>query len=361
MKKRTAKRLKKTAAALVCCGLCVATGMLGSLAIAKMPQINGKTAYANGFVYLQDDSDSIKIDRLDESFFAPGDLKTGGSTNKYFKYNQKAKDWIMPGGSKDGSVSLTNYGSKAVPVYVYAKSSDASAFAAFKSANSDMDYSAAQFKYLSDLLVSDENKLKLNIYQSTKSGEKLVYSGSVDGKGSADSEANNKVQANRNKANNMDGFGNAIFLGYLYPDMDAKYPDEDEWSFDIDGYDSSYEPQSTSFRFELTASKDLKSYLEGEELANYPANRATVDHGYAGSIALIDWVFVIPPEEIKAPNFPTPDPTTTTTTKKPTPVVPGTGDASIPYAAASAACGISALVIFFVAFGEVGKKKKEEE
>ena len=170
-----------------------------------------------------------------------------------------------------------------------------------------------------------------------------------------------KVQANRNKANKMDGFGNAIFLGYLYPDMDAKYPDEDEWSFDIDGYDSSYEPQSTSFRFELTASKDLKSYLEGEELANYPANRATVDHGYAGSIALIDWVFVIPPEEIKAPNFPTPDPTTTTTTKKPTPVVPGTGDASIPYAAASAACGISALVIFFVAFGEVGKKKKEEE
>ena len=55
------EKIKKTAAAIVCCGLCVSTGLLGSIAVTKMPEINGRTAFANGHVYLQDTTDSVEF------------------------------------------------------------------------------------------------------------------------------------------------------------------------------------------------------------------------------------------------------------------------------------------------------------
>lgn len=376
MKISRSEKIKKTAAAVVCCGLCVSTGLLGTIAVRKMPEINGKTAYSNGFVYIQDDGhDSVEFTDVDESFFAPGFvLKKDAENDGFFKYNESAQSWYMPGDYKEGTITITNNSTVILPVTLYADTTgnmrnDVSdgvpkEFVDFYNANhvegDTTDYTPAQLKYLSDLMVSDKDKLLLEIWDT--SDNSLVYSGSVNGESETDD------------TDPMNGKANAISLGMLYPDLRARYPDEDESFKSL--YDD--EPHSVTYRFRLTVGKGLQSFLKGEEKANFPANRATVDHGFAGAVAMIDWVFVIPPESWE-PVQPPPDssepvssepvssepvssepaPTTPTTKAPPAPPSPGTGEAAFPYTMGAVFCGLSALVIFFIAFGNIDKKAKD--
>lgn len=370
MKQSRTNGFIKAVAAVLSCGLCLSAGLLGAMAVKKMPTINGQTAYSNGFVYLQDSSDSLAFERIDESFFTPD----GAS---YYTYRDKAKDWLMPGGSKEGTLTLGNHGSKACTIYLYAENSSDDKFRTFYSANglnpANGDYTLGQMQYLSGLLASDENKLQLKIYRTSKDGkalspEQLVYVGSIDGKGSNYDE-NNKLITGRE--NRIDGRANAIYLGTVYPDMASKYPNATNWSFP-DLNDNVDQPKTITFRMELHAGTGIKSFLEGSEKSGFDAvrtsfsaqtgvqngilqagstltaDRAVVsgnaapaakkladDHGFAGASALFDWVFIGTSTPPTIPEDPPP---------------PRTGEASIPYAAASAACLLSAGIIFAIAF-----------
>ena len=345
----SAKKLGKAAAAVACCGLCISAGLFGTLAIRKMPEINGKTAFANGFVYLQDDGDNIQFGHVDESFFAPGNLAPGGNTSGYYKYNEQAADWLMPGGSKEGTLTVSNKGSQIVSVYLYADSTGnmrnqlmegtddvPKEFEDFYKINRttkagdtvdhSIDYTPAQLKYLSDLLCSDENKLRLEIFIDDGDGNKendvLVYSGSVNGHGSDTvtiDGSNNKMDNSHYTSTYIDPEDgeeytdegdNYIDLGMLYPDLHNTELFPDVYDSIRDMYDGSDTPQTVTYRFKLTAGKGLKSFLEGTEKSVFYrdyANRAAKDHGFAGSIAMIDWVFVTPPQSW-TPVEPPPEP-----------------------------------------------------
>ena len=88
----------------------------------------------------------------------------------------------------------------------------------------------------------------------------------------------------------------------------------------------------------------------------------TLGNDYKDSMALIDWIFAVSYwEEQTQPSDPEPEPTSPSTPTKPTPPSPGTGEEPNLYVFAAAACGISAVVIFIIAFGNTGKRKKKEE
>ncbi len=298
------EKIKKTAAAIVCCGLCVSTGLLGSIAVTKMPEINGRTAFANGHVYLQDTTDSVEFYDVDESFFAP-------DGSKFFTYKQAATEQLMPGDTRTGSITIANNANpdkvEKVTISLFAASTGQMGgqkvdgvpkeFVDFYNANQSLGYTAAQLKSLSDDLVK---KLKLTI----KQGDDLVYSGPLTG----DGDSNNKKMTQITP----------IEVGTLKPGESVKY----------------------DFTLEVPT---------------------TIDNDYANAAALIDWVFVVsdwspvqpPPSSETVSSEPEPTPS------QPAPPSPRTGDAAFPYTMGAVFCGLSALVIFFMAFGNIDKKAKE--
>lgn len=338
--------------------------MFGVIAVSKVPEINGKTAYADGHVYLQEDQvGSIYFGRMDESFFAP--------TDKYFKYNETAKDWLIPGGSKSGTLTVQNQSTIDLKMGLTASSTGekrgvftddvAQEYIDFFDENSDSFYTPNQLQYLSKKLVDE--KLLLKIYRTDQKNDegksKVVYAGMLNGTGIS--------YALSSQSKDFDDFE------YADPAND------DDWDFYIAPYlytenmeinMGTLKPNETAtFAFTLKAPVDLKSYLEGAELDGLPSSTRAAEkpnQGYSGAVAMIDWVFSVEYASERTPETPTDptstpsQPTTAPTTKAPDKHVPKTGEAAVPYTAAAVACGVSALVIYFVTFGNVGKKKKEE-
>lgn len=304
MKLSRSEKIKKSVAAVICCGLCVSTGLLGSIAVTKMPEINGRTAFANGHVYLQDTTDSVEFYDVDESFFAP-------DGSEFFTYKQAATEQLMPGDTRTGSITIANNANpgkvEKVTISLFAASTGQMGgqkvdgvpkeFVDFYNANQSLGYTAAQLKSLSDDLVK---KLKLTI----KQGDDLVYSGPLTG----DGDSNNKKMTQITP----------IEVGTLKPGESVKY----------------------DFTLEVPT---------------------TIDNDYANAAALIDWVFVVsdwspvqpPPSSETVSSEPEPTPS------QPAPPSPRTGDAAFPYTMGAVFCGLSALVIFFMAFGNIDKKAKE--
>ena len=400
----------KIVAALLCCGLCVSSAVLGSIAVQKIPQINGQTAYADGHVYWLCNTDGLNITQIDESFFAP-------NGDKFFKYNEEAKDWLMPGGVKDGSITIGN-SNDSIPATLrfYAESTG---YMRWYSANNDeppadwvpqeykdfaekngTDYNPAQLYYLSKVLVKD--KLQLKVYRvkpgSNDQKGRLIYQGKVNGEGNLynDLEYSN--------VSDPDTWYNVDIPAKENENWDFTLDDDQEKTDNMTIYLGKIKPGETvKYIFRLHAPTSLKSVIEptDPEYAGFkavsplsnsgssPVNTGAAggvspvyngagdgagsneqiinNHGYSKAVAMIDWVFlasivlpVEPPTEPSSTTTTTTQPETTTTTKA-APVVPGTGEAAIPYAVASGICGISALAIFIIAFGNTGRKKKEEE
>lgn len=305
MKLSRSEKIKKSVAAVICCGLCVSTGLVGSIAVTKMPEINGKTAFANGHVYLQDTTDSVEFYDVDESFFAP-------DGTDFFTYKQAAKEQLMPGDTRTGSITIANNANpdkvEKVTISLFAASTGQMGgktnadgipqeFVDFYNANKSLGYTPAQIKSLSDDLV---NKLTLTINK----GDDLVYSGPLTGVG----DSNNKKMTQ----------SNPIEVGTLKPGDSVKY----------------------DFTLQIPT---------------------TLDNTYANAAALIDWVFVVsdwspvqpPPSSETVSSEPEPTPS------QPAPPSPRTGDAAFPYTMGAVFCGLSALVIFFIAFGNIDKKAKD--
>lgn len=315
LKLSRSEKIKKSVAAVVCCGLCVSTGLLGSIAVTKMPEINGRTAFANGHVYLQDTTDSVEFYDVDESFFAPDDPN-------HFTYSQAATERLMPGDTRTGSIKIANNANsdkvEKVTISLFAASTGQMGgqkvdgvpkeFVDFYNANKSLGYTPAQLKSLSDDLVK---KLKLTI----KQGDDLVYSGPLTG----DGDSNNKKMTQITP----------IEVGTLKPTESVTY----------------------DFTLEVPT---------------------TIDNDYANAAALIDWVFVVSdwspvqpppsssePEPVSSEPVSSEPPPATTTQAPPAPPSPGTGEAAFPYTMGAVFCGLSALVIFFIAFGNIDKKAKE--
>ena len=399
-----------------------------------MPQINGQTPYADGHVYWFSDDGKIAISDITESFFAPND--------PHFTYNSTATDWLIPGGSKSGTLTIANQSdSKMVDVSFYAdhtgvmrwnakhanEEHDDSEFdeygflkgyipeeyAAFKSKNSTVDYSAEQLFYLSKILV--EYKLLLKVYRLSpfENGKaRLIYQGSVKGYGILDNDVSLDTTAMKFQYEKAEWYNTSV------PDME-----DEDWDILPDPNSELTENmnielgeiaagQSATFYFVLHAPTDLNSVIQEDDFeyagfmkasgvdensgSGSPNNNGSpgvspryngvapedvINHGYSNAVAMIDWIFSAsiiteqtdppptnpPPTNPPPTNPPPTNPPSTqppATTTKPAPVSPGTGEAAVPYAAASVICGISALAIFFIAFGNIdktGKKKKEEK
>ena len=392
--------IKKSIAALLCCGLCVSTGVFASIAVTKMPEINGKTPYADGHVYWICDGDDVGIEDITESFFAP-------NGNAYFKYNEKAKDWLMPGGTKSGSLTIANHSEsqKATMGFMAQNTGLARGFTEggelspdmevpqeyrdFIAQNSDVPYTPAQLYFLSRTLV--ESKLKLKVYRVKPGDENktspqvhLVYQGMVNGKGAV---TNSVLDEN--------------FRQPSWYDMTLPSEEDETWDFTVAddapegmmiGLGDVVANESVKFVFRLHAPKELKSVIQpgdpeysdfqkvsgnsggaggsgspgyGGVSPIYNGTGDAVNQGYSHAVAMIDWIFSVSfvdaPTEPSETTTTTTTPTTTTTTTKYTPPTPKTGEAAVPYVVAAGLCGFSALAIFFIAFGNIGKKRKEEE
>ena len=437
-------KLKKSVAALLCCGLCISSGVFGAMAVKKMPEINGQTPYADGHVYWLCNTSTLEITEIDESFFTPNATPVN---NKHFNYNEEAKDWLIPGGSKSGSITIGNNAASQEAtlsfcamttglirwqasmsdeeLQAYMENHDESDFAEnglpkdylpqeyidYADANPS-DYTPAQLFYLSNVLVKD--KLQLKVYRvmpgTNDQKGRLIFRGYVNGRGNDYNDIRDD-----NFTDNPSEWYNTVIPAEEDEDWNYTVKTTDEITKDMSIELGEVQPgESVKFIFRLHAPTSLKSVIEKTDpeyagfmkasgvvlnsgsggansnntggspngpvyYGNDPVDEdSVVNHGYAGAVAMIDWVFYaginLAPEVTTTTTEPTTTTTTittsttttktttnTTTTTKPTPPVPRTGEAAIPYAYASAACGISALLIFFIAFGNVGKKKKEEE
>ena len=422
-----------------------------------MPQINGQTPYADGHVYWFSDNGRLAITDITESFFAPND--------PHFTYNSTATDWLIPGGSKSGTLTIANqsnskkisqvsfyadhtgvmrwwanhehfyeehplpereesvYGADGYDQYGFdedgydkdgydeygfdrlgfMKDYIPEEYAAFKSKNPTVDYSAEQLFYLSKILV--EYKLLLKVYRLSpfENGKaRLIYQGSVKGYGILDNDVSLDTTAMKFQYEKAEWYNTSV------PDME-----DEDWDILPDPNSELTENmniefgeiaagQSATFYFVLHAPTDLNSVIQEDDFeyagfmkasgvdensgSGSPNNNGSpgvspryngvapedvINHGYSNAVAMIDWIFSAsiiteqtdpPPTNPPPTNPPSTQPPATTT--KPAPVSPGTGEAAVPYAAASVICGISALAIFFIAFGNIdktGKKKKEEK
>ena len=435
-------KIIKIVAALLCCGLCISSAALGIMAVKKMPEINGQTAYADGHVYWFDPTGEFEIQEINESFFAPGNLNNpNAQNNKYFKYNQKALDWLLPGGSKSGKLTVKNNSESADAYMSFCADHtgimrwradhrdydqmDESLFDEYgfykgylpkeyedfqaqnKTGNAAYDYTPQQLFYISKILV--EKKLLLKVYKLSPYQEgkgRLVYKGNVKGHGNYYNEYSD------------DDFNTEPWYNITVP-----AEEDEDWNFTVNSDDpitddmtielgKVYPGESATFLFRLHAPTDLHSFFteaDGSIYAGFVEASKTgsnsgsggasqndtgvygaspidtnadpeppePNHGYSNTVAMIDWIFEIytlgapsyesePESEPESDPEPTkPEPTKPEPTKpeptKPAPIVPGTGEAAVPYAFASGFCGFSALVIFFIAFGNTGKRKKEEE
>ena len=306
-------KLKKIVGSIAVCGLCIATAVFSVLSVSgTTASVNGRKTYADGFVTVDTETDGDAIDvgitELTENFFNPS-----------VSYDSAGGKEYIPGSSDSGTITFSN-NSEDTPVMIHfwAESTPEKKengdkpyemFAAkHKSADHAgetpaYDYTAKQYKAASDKLVSDYMDLEI----IDPSGN-TVYSGKANGPADDD----------------------MIYVGRISPGKTATY------------------------RFKLRVSTDLESFPRDGSYEK--TNNLT--HGYENTVAMIDWHFMI--SIVAAPTQTTQTTTTTTTTTKYNPP-PGTGEAPNMYLFAAIACGVSALVIFYVTFGSTGKRRKKEE
>ncbi len=311
------KKSTKIIAGLLCCVLCILTAVFSVLAVVNrtIGNIKGLKTYADGFVMFEDNDDVVEISRMDESFFAP----TG---DNYFKYNEEAKDWLMPGGSKSGSLTVQNKSDRTLTIYLSAESTGPTRLEYLKKAE-DPD---AEGPFTPDDDVYQEYKdfVEKN-YSDLSDDQALIKAGELQ-------EISNALVDELDLKIYKNGTGDPELV------YDGKLRG-DEMRITM----SSLKPnEQVEFNFTLTAP-------------------VTLGNEYSGGMALIDWIFDFTYSEAPSQTTTTTTPTTTTTTTKYTPPTPKTGEAAIPYAVAAGLCGFSALAIFFIAFGNIGKKRKEEE
>lgn len=318
------KKFKKLMAGILCCVLCILTALFSVLAISGVTgTVRGIRTYADGYVTVKDEEGSLIFSDMDESFFAP--------TDKYFKYNTQAQDILMPGDTRSGSLTVTNNSAKTVEMSFHAESTGPTRFAMnnpnvnvqpdiYQEYKEFVHENYPEFKDVDNYLTDDgvakaatlqglsQNLVKQLQIEVKKNG-KTVYKGLVNGTGKV-TDDNNKTTMTQNMN---------IPIGVLNPNESVKYT------------------------FTVTVPK-------------------TLGNDYKDSMALIDWIFAVSYwEEQTQPSDPEPEPTSPSTPTKPTPPSPGTGEEPNLYVFAAAACGISAVVIFIIAFGNTGKRKKKEE
>ena len=301
-------KMKKLAASFAICGLCIATAVFSVLAVMQAPStIKGMKTYAGGFVHVNTEIDGNSIDagitELTENFFNP---------NK--GYNSDEKLELIPGSTHSGSITFKNNSSDCkVGIYFWAQSTPEEMengdkpyeiFEDKLSTGSPDDYTASQLKDASDKLVSEY--LDLEIFDP--SGQS-VYSGKLNGP------------------------ERSMFVGSIG------------------------EGESVTYTFTLKVSTDLESFARSD---SYEAQKG-LEHGYENTVALIDWYFGLSIIQAPTQTMTTTTTTTTTTTKKATPISPKTGEAPNMYLFAAIACGVSALVIFYVTFCGGKRRKREEE
>lgn len=314
-------KLKKIAGSIAVCGLCIATAVFGTLAVTtgNLASVKGKQSFANGFVTIDsegyDKEYKVGITRLDEDFFSPYD------NNNKVGYKNPPAETLIPGSERSGSITFQNNSTTPganIGIFFWAESTplvrDKDAgyepddpyygekpYELYKEQNPAATYDADTLKKASDLLVSDYMTLK--VYDDE---DKLVYDGSVAGMGN-------------------------VLIGTLHPGESKKF----------------------TFKVKIPA-KEVESFARDDS----PEEAAGLDHGYDNTVAMIDWHFGL--SYVAAPVRSTTSTTTTTTTTK-APPPPNTGEAPNMYLFAAIACGVSALVMFYVTFYGGQRKRKEEE
>ena len=341
-------KIKKIAASVAICLLCGATGVFSVLAVTRTPlTVKGQQTYADGFVTVDseglDDEFEFGITHIDEDFFSPYS-HTPTDTGDKIGYDNPAAEILLPGASRSGSITFKNNSEDAnIGLLFRAESTPYEGtepdephyneipYEMYKAKNYS-EYDAPTLKKASDLLVG--NYLELEIKDPDG---KTVYRGKVNGE-------NGDVKKEDERDPDFDEPGatfnmssSPINIGLLNPGESAKYT------------------------FTLKVPKSLESFPREDS----PEEDAGLIHGYDNTVAMIDWHFGV--VIVAAPTAPTTttttttSPTTTTTTTKPSPPSPGTGEAPNMYLFAAIACGVSALVIFYVTFCGGKRKKREEE
>ncbi len=302
-------KLKKVIASVAICGLTVLTGYFSIMAVTHTPTILGQKTYAGGHVYIDSEGDDFGITELTENFFGP------------YGYGDEANDILIPGSKREGNIKVKNYSdTNQFNVFMFAKSTDvqgtpgddnySNPYEDYRNANSGSYYSADKLKAASDELVN--RYLDLEIYDENGSP---VYIGKLNGKGDGTVDPPYLMDVE-----------NAIYMGKLKPGEEVEY----------------------TFKLSVPAYEVMSVARPGSNEA-----RLGLDHGYDKTVAMIDWVFVLSyvlPEAVS---------TSQDESQKPTPVSPGTGEAPNLYIYAAAACGFSALAIFFVTFG--GRRRRKED
>lgn len=307
----------RAAAGLMSCALLMSTGFLAMRAYEHGDVINGRLAFdyhSDDAVYVQGGSLTIQntTSRNADNFF-------GNDT-----YNVKATQFIAPGDTRTGKVTLTNnHPDKAIKVYLYAKPTDPAKYATYYNANKDStllltkEDGSRQARTLDDIKSRAQNigsQAILTIVDSadTAATSPVIYSGKLDG---------------------SDSVANDYFAGSL-----PEYVDEPTNGGSGGAMNDLY--AISLGRLEKGETKTFVFKLSLPE---------TLDNHYAATVMLIDWVFVAAYDEDEPAPTPTPPPET--------PPVPKTGDAAVPYVVAAVACAVSATALFVFAF--MPRRRKE--